>query len=436
MTQQQGGALPPPTPGTDVPSTLPAYSRAARPRRRRRVIILVAIAAAVFVLPFAGFLAVNAFTDDGGADSPEAAVQAMFDAVADEDVLGVMDTLLPGEQRSLREPIEDIVAELRRLEILSDDADLAEVQGVEVEFRDLTFETDEVANGLAVVELTGGTIEGGADLAELPIGDLLLDLGFDGEQPTGEHRATEPVGEGLRLATVEEDGRWYVSLWFSIAEGARASAGAPAPDLAAAIEPTGSASPEDVFDDLLAAAGRLDLAGMLAMLPPGEARALHVYAPLFLDDAQAELDALRDEAGFSLTVEEAAYEVERDGDRATVVPTMLSVRAEADDEEVSLAIDGECARVEVDGDEQDFCQGDSVELLDELGLAQLAGSSELPVGIEVVEEDGRWYLSPTATVLRPILAALASLEANDIRELVETFETGFPVDIDEDIVSP
>jgi hypothetical protein len=360
----------------------------------------------------------------------------MFDAVGDEDVLGVMDTLLPGEQRSLQQPIEDIVAELRRLGILSEEADLGAVQGVDIEFRDLTFETEEVADGLAVVELTGGTVEGATNLAELPIGDLLLDLGFDGEQPTGEEGATESIEEGLRLATVEEDGRWYVSLWFSIAEAARASAGAPAPDPAAAIEATGSESPEQVVDDLLAAVGQLDLTAMLAMLPPGEARALHVYAPLFVGDAQAELDAQRDETNFTITVEDATYDVERDGDRATVFPKTMSVQIDADGEQVSLAFDGECARFEAEGEHQEFCRGDVESQLDELEVLSLAGLGDARLGIEVVEEDGRWYLSPIATTLRPLVAVLESLTADDIRELIETAESGFPFGIDEELVSP
>jgi hypothetical protein len=426
-----------------VPSSLPDYTSPSLPeytpsgRPRRRVGVLVAIAAGVLVLPLAGFVAVNALAGDGGgADSPEAAVQAMFDAVGDEDVLGVMDTLLPGEQRSLQQPLEDIVAELRRLEILSEEADLGAVPGVDLEFRDLTFETEEVADGVAVVELTGGTVEGAANLAELPIGDLLLDLGFDGEQPTGEEGATESIEEGLRLATVEEDGRWYVSLWFSIAEAARASAGAPPPDPAAAIEATGSESPEQVVDDLLAAAGRLDLTAMLAMLPPGEARALHEYAPLFVGDAQAELDSARDESGFSLTVEDATYDVERDGDRATVVPKTMSVQIGADGEQVSVAFDGECARFEVEGEQQEFCRGDAEGELEELGVLSLAGLGDARVGIEVVEEDGRWYLSPTATALRPLVAVLESLTADDIRELIETAESGFPFGLEEESVSP
>jgi hypothetical protein len=407
---------------------LPVYEEARRPNRRKRVAIAAAAGAGLLLLPFAGYVAVSAGSDSGGAETPEAAVQALFDAIGDEDVLGVMDTVLPGERRSLGEPLQDIVDELGRLEILSDDLDLGDVPGLDLEFTDLELATDQVADGIAVVALTGGTVEGEVVLEELPLGDLLLDLGFDGEQPSGTERASDPVGDDVRIATVEEDGRWYVSLWFTVAEAARTEAGAPAPDPAQAIEPSGSESPDDVLDDLLAAASALDLEGVLAMLPPSEARALHVYAPLFLADAQAALDEARGTSGLSFAIEASEYEVDRDGDRATVIPTAFDLRVAADGEEITASVADGCATVEVAGEAEEACAGDPADALADAGLEDLpalSGLSDLDVGFEVVEEEGRWYLSPTATLLQPFVAVLQALDADAVEDLVEAFEAGF-----------
>jgi hypothetical protein len=479
-----GGALPPPAPDAragdtqtspstdalaDYSSTATDAGTAADPgqvvepgdagdrgsRRRRRILVASAIGVGVLVLPFAGYLAIDAATSDGGADSPEAAVQAMFDAIGDEDVLGVMDTVLPGERRSLGEPVQDIVDELRRLEVLSDDADLGDVEGIDLEFTDLTYSTEDIAEGIAVVEVTGGTVDGAAELDELPLGDLLIDLGFDGERPTGSEQASGPLEGGARLATVEEDGRWYVSLWFTVAEAARTAAGAPAPDPAQAIEPTGSESPEQVLDDVLTAVGQLDLTAMLGLLPPGEARALHVYGPMFLDDAQASLDELRAESGFSLRVDESEYEVDRDGSRATVVPSSIAVTIEADGETASVAFADGCVTVEAGGEREELCADDADDFLAEAGVDTSTGTSvaddpdtedvdeselgvfggladleDVDAGFEVVEEDGRWYLSPTATLLRPLIEVLEALEAEDIREIADAAENGFSVNVD------
>ena len=46
--------------------------------------------------------------DDGGAETPEAAVEQLLDALGDEDLLGVLASLDPGERDTLRDPMEDL----------------------------------------------------------------------------------------------------------------------------------------------------------------------------------------------------------------------------------------------------------------------------------------------------------------------------------------
>ena len=54
----------------------------------------------------------------------------------------------------------------------------------------------------------------------------------------------------------------------------------------------------------------LDLEAMIGALDPGETQALQRYAPLFLEDAQAELD----EAAFELSIDDRSYVVDGSGD--------------------------------------------------------------------------------------------------------------------------
>ena len=101
----------------------------------------------------AGGFAVNAMTgsSDGGADSPEAAVREFFDAVNDEDVLGAIDVVLPGERRTFKDPLVRFVEQLQRLDVLGDDADLAKIGGVDLQVTldDVQVEpiTDDIAIG-------------------------------------------------------------------------------------------------------------------------------------------------------------------------------------------------------------------------------------------------------------------------------------------------
>ena len=64
---------------------------------------------------------------------PRARSNSSSTSLNHEDVLGAMDVLLPGERRTFRQPMTDIMAELRRLEIVAKDADLGHVGGTDLE---------------------------------------------------------------------------------------------------------------------------------------------------------------------------------------------------------------------------------------------------------------------------------------------------------------
>ena len=55
----------------------------------------------------------------------------MLAAIENEDVLGILDLLMPGEREVFKQPAIDFVSELSRLEVLSPAADLAKIEGVD-----------------------------------------------------------------------------------------------------------------------------------------------------------------------------------------------------------------------------------------------------------------------------------------------------------------
>ena len=67
----------------------------------------------------------------GGAATAQEVGEEVLAAIENEDVLGVLDLLLPGEREVFKQPAIDFVSELSRLEVLSPAADLAKIEGVD-----------------------------------------------------------------------------------------------------------------------------------------------------------------------------------------------------------------------------------------------------------------------------------------------------------------
>src|SRR5205085_4886321 len=126
--------------------------------------------------------------------------------------------------------------------------------------------------------------------------------GGDATVPTRSSESDLGAGgdSGFLVAINNGDG-WYLSAAFTIAEQARESSGAPAPDPSAAVQPRGAESPEAAVRQLLDDVGALNLEHMIGDLPPDEMAALDLYAPLFLKEAQSSLDDTL-AGGFSLEI--------------------------------------------------------------------------------------------------------------------------------------
>jgi hypothetical protein len=215
---------------------------------------------------------------------------------------------------------------------------------------------------------------------------------------------------------------------YSIAEQARHGIGADVP--AAGIEPQGGDSPEGAIDVLLDGVEALDLRQIIAAINPDEAEALQRYAPIFLDDAQAELDAELDSVGFQWEVTDVAYTVEGSGSRRFVTIDSLQIVGTADGSEFSVEIDGSCYTARSGGEEISNCgltgQGDFDDLLGDQPAIQefidvlndALADYEAP-GITVQEVDGQWYISPIGSGADQVLALLRAFDREEIDALIE-----------------
>ena len=224
------------------------------PNRRRRA---AGIGATIAVIAGGVGISTVAFqgaSNPGGADSPEEAVQEFADALEREDVLGMIDVALPEEVSALRAVFEDATSEVERVGILDESFSLDAVAGIDVAVPGLTLTTENLDTDLAIVTATGGTFDATFDPASFPLGSIVREVLGD---ELAASRSSQPLGgtdPSVMLATVARDGRWYVSLGFTVAEYARVAAGAAFPS-PVAIERVGGESPEAAALGVLRTAG-------------------------------------------------------------------------------------------------------------------------------------------------------------------------------------
>jgi hypothetical protein len=417
-------------PGTATPMAPPSPTQMMEvtptaPKSSRKRWVAMGGAAALIV---AGGFAVTKISGGGakgGADTPELAIEGLIGSLNNEDMIGAMDFVLPGERRVLKDPLIDMVQELTRLEVLSDTAKLDKVGGFDIEITLDDVDVEEVAADISLVSMSGSTrID--VDQSQIPLGDLLIEEVMDGDKPT--ETSTEEsefggdVSEPTRMATVERDGRWYVSMFYTIAESARADAELDVPDAEDAIAPIGADTPEGAVENFFTSIEETDLEMMVGILNPDEAEALQRYAPMFIDDGQDMLDEFVSDANIDIKIDDTEFDVKADGDKARVVVKALTASASADGEEVTLELADGCATVNIpDQEEQKNCADDANEALDDMGLGSLAGLSG-DAAITVSKVDGKWYISPVGTVMDSILSVMRELDRKEIEDAIDSFK--------------
>lgn len=405
-------------------------------RPRRSKLVVGGAVATVLAVGGAGVFAVSSFggSDLGGAVTPEELGLDFLAAIENEDVLGAIDLLAPGERDVLRQPLVDLVAELTRLEVLTTEADLSDVLGIDIELASERAEpqptnVDDITNVALSADATI-TFDG----AKVPIGEMITDnLPAD---ELAELRATTGTGEeplDVTLTAIKEDGRWYFSAFHTLAELARQEAMPDAPIPAVGIGAEGADSPEAAVDQLLADVEALDVRGMIQALDPGEAAALQRYAPLFLDEAEAELAA----APLDWKITNRTVRIEGDGDSRTAFIDAIAIEGTADGTRFSLSYDGKCVTMDAEGESMHQCVGgvapDSIDdvfadmpavrhLFDTIGEAF---ADIEPAGLELRETDGQWFVSPTATFTEAMLKVLRALDRGELDAIVDAVPPAF-----------
>lgn len=295
-------------------------ARARRDGRHRRS---AGIGATIAALAGAVGITTVALSGAGtaGAASPEEAVRTFLAAAQAEDVFGMIDALDPAEVPAARSAAERGRADAVEADLVSEGFQLDGVDGVDLEFTDLTFTTEPVVDGVSVVT-ADGAVSLAFDPATFPLGSELAEaLSGELEDASGSAELTDVVSPAM-LATVERDGRWYVSTSFTLGEYARRSAGLEMPETP--LTAVGSPTPEAAAERFWAGMLNLDAASVLPLAAPGEGDAVLAYGQLIVDAWDESVTELRDDE-FVLQLDSVTQDVTGSGDRRRAEAIAFSV---------------------------------------------------------------------------------------------------------------
>lgn len=385
------------------------------PRRRRTATIVSSIVVIVAVAAGAAFAVRSVRTSaHGGASTPVAAVQQLLDAAGREDALGVLASLVPGERDALRAPLQDLVHELSRLGVLSQNIDLSKVSGVGLTFSGLQFSTSSLDADHVFVQSTAGTLTARFDPKTVPLGEFVRNLAgpvLQGAPTTSTETLTGD--NAVRLVAVRQSGHWYVSIAYSIAEGQRRDSGGPAPQFNAGIQPAGAASAEEATRTFIRSLVAFDLPHVVAVLAPDESAAIRDYAGTSLASSPQEFGFFGDHFSIDLKTLDLTSKVRAD-DTLVKIKRMTFTASSG---HVRIEYDGTCFKSQGLPVPPSLCGNQ---------LAQLSGvpltTTKPDVGIVCVQVGGSWYVSPTRTVLEDMTAVLRTLKPSDLTSLAQVFE--------------
>lgn len=398
---------------------------------RPRLVPAAAVALALVLLVSTLVVAFVAANTNDGASTPEGAVHALFAAIADRDVIGVVEALPPGERHAIGESLPSLAEQLRRLGFVAD-VSLEDVGGA-VSADGLTLSTREFSGEVVRVDVTGGVLRASWPPGNEPItalGRSLLDeLGLNLAAP-GEELLVDFADEPLHLMTVKEAGGWHVSLFFTIAESLRREADAPEPWWGRGPAAIGADTADAAVRDLFKAASEPDPGRAQSIAYPDEMRAFYDYAPLFLPESRrAALEAYEDER-FFFGFSELVLEMDGTGHQRTIRVTRFDGSFGDDVEQVRVRYDGSCASFEFrrSGDEvhvERRCDGDlapASDLARDSAWYPLFAWTQLgrvfPTFI-VQERNGRWFVSPTRSVLATLTEVLRELPVDQAPAFVQ-----------------
>jgi hypothetical protein len=411
-----------PPPGWTPPPGYGGEGGGEPPKKRRRWPLVTAIIAIVVVLAGGGYTAWALLGNSGGASSPNDAVTTMAKNLEDRDYLKAAGHLAPNETTLLTDLGTELTQQLQRLQILKPDADATRSLDT-VTFAGLRFDqnaAESVRPNVTITKLVAGTITTNGDASTLPFTDSFRQKVFPNGQPpagTPQHidiaQVVQEQGEPIRIATVEVDGKWYVSGFYTAADYALKEANEPWPTTSIAAK--GATSAQDAVQGLVSAALDANVQRVIELTDPKEMGALHDAGPALVKAA-----AGAQPSGAKLVdLQTTPTNVRGHTGLALASATVRT----PDGSTVTVKRDGDCLAISAPGaGSQRLCTQDLASAgLSEVGsapaIAEVAPrlvKAALDIKVLTTEIDGAWYVSPGQTVVQLYSDVLGALQPGDI----------------------
>jgi hypothetical protein len=428
--QQHGAAWPHAgQPGYATTGGPPPPGPAAR-TGRRGLTVTVALAAAVAVL-LAGGLGTWFYLRNRGADTPVEATTRLVADLQSDGIAGALPRLHPDEVRLAADLGDTFHDELVRLQVLRPDADRGALLAGTT-FTDLRFDdgaVEQVRPDVAIAKLVGGTVTLDRDVDALPLTDSYKQLAYpDGVPPAGAPQVIDIAkvvadqGRPVRVATVQVEGDWYVSLTYTLADLALVQEGRPWPQ--GTVAARGSASAQDALRDAVTALFAQDARRLVEMAPPHELAVLHDVGPLLVEQAGTPRSGVRllDIATTPATV---------DGGTALTIDRM--VVAEDGGQQVTVTREGDCLSVVGDSASLEEPSRVCAQDVAAQGVGSFPGATDpavrdvvlrasravLGLRVVVVEDGGQYYVSPVRTVAGMAVDVLGAMQPADLARLAQ-----------------
>jgi len=395
------------------------------------------IALVLVLVTVSSVAAVVAMNTNDGAVHPDAAAAVMLEALVKGDLRAALDALPPAERNALAPSLPELVGHLGRLGIApAASLGAAFGPGHDLRLEGLRSTSVLLNHDVARATVTGGRVVG--TMGDLPLSEtarsLLGEASGRSLPASGEPIDVDLATRPTTLIAIREGGGWHVSLFETIVDLVRDPSG-PIPSWTVGPFAIGSNTPEEVVTDLFKAASDLDPGRALSIVEPEEQRALYEAGPLFVPSMRRAGGRWVEDEGFGFPPPKVEVRATGSGEERQVTVTRFDGRWRDRNEQVHAYYDGNCLTFEHRRPDDDgsgdpalltHCDGDVSTPIDPSVAGQRFGAVTVWVGMGrsfptfvVRERNGRWFLSPSRTVLRTLNEILAGLSPDDMPALFD-----------------
>jgi hypothetical protein len=436
---QPYGAQPgqPPYPTMQYPIGQGPYGPQPAQPKRKRTGLVVGVIVAVVVLAAGGLGTYFAFgrSSAAGSASPQDAATKLVSDVSNDDVIGLLGDLPPAESSLFRDASQGAADQFERLGILKSNDLKSATGGVTIKATGIQFASPVRINShLAITNLVAGKITAGSNVASNYYTDTFLHQAFPHGLPKTQPQtlnigdAVRELGHPIRIATVQVDGKWYPSLFYSIADAGLQAAHENWPSTP--IPAVGAASADDAVRQFVQAALNSDVRGVIERTSPDEMAALH-------DAGQVLVDAARGGSPSGLRITSATFTDREVAGGTDAVLHGMTLAGNGDRITVTQA--GGCYTLDgaQPGEHERFCasdltkeleSGDTEEFLPpaltNLLQDMVTGVMRNGVGVVATQVDDQWYVSPGRTFSQLALDLYGSISPSDFASLMQLAQTG------------